>query len=116
MATGFGSEGIVILHILQQAAPGTQVFYNTDLLFPETCQLRDQLEERVGIQFTRIATTLSVQQQNEQAADVLYRPWNGIGRVSRPGVEITGLKPPAQFVKVTSAGSVRRLLSSSLSR
>ena len=45
MATGFGPEGIVILHIVQQVAPQTQVFYlDTDLLFPETYQLRDQLE------------------------------------------------------------------------
>ena len=73
MATGFGPEGIVILHIVQQAAPGTQVFYlDTDLLFPETYQLRDQLEQRFGIRFTRIATTLSVQQQSEQVGPELW--------------------------------------------
>lgn len=73
MATGFGPEGIVILHIVQQAAPGTQVFYiDTDLLFPETYQLRSQLEQRFGIQFTRISTRLSVQQQNEQIAPQLW--------------------------------------------
>ncbi len=73
MATGFGPEGIVILHIVQQVAPGTQVFYiDTDLLFPETYQLRDQLEARFGIRFTRIATSLSVSQQNEQIGPELW--------------------------------------------
>ena len=73
MATGFGPEGIVILHIVQQAAPGTQVFYlDTGLLFPETYQLRDQLEQHFGIQFTRIATPLSVQQQNKQIGPELW--------------------------------------------
>lgn len=73
MATGFGPEGIVILHIVQQAAPGTQVFYlDTDLLFPETYQLRDQLEQHFGIQFTRITPLLNVQQQNEQIGPELW--------------------------------------------
>jgi len=73
MATGFGPEGIVILHIVQQVAPGTQVFYlDTDLLFPETYQLRDQLEQHFGMAFTRVATSLSVQQQNEQVAPELW--------------------------------------------
>ncbi len=73
MATGFGPEGIVILHIVQQVAPGTQVFYiDTDLLFPETYQLRDQLETRFGIRFTRVSSTLSVAEQHEQIAPELW--------------------------------------------
>ncbi len=73
MATGFGPEGIVILHIVQQVAPGTQVFYlDTDLLFPETYQLRDQLEARFGIRFTRVAPPMSVSEQNEQIAPELW--------------------------------------------
>jgi phosphoadenosine phosphosulfate reductase len=73
MATGFGPEGIVILHIVHQVAPEIQVFYlDTDLLFPETYQLRDRLEQRFGIGFTRVATALSVDQQNEQVGPELW--------------------------------------------
>ncbi len=73
MATGFGPEGIVILHIVQQVAPQTQIFYlDTDLLFPETYQLRDRLEQHFGISLTRVATPLSVKQQNEQIGPELW--------------------------------------------
>jgi len=73
MATGFGPEGIVILHIVQQAASGMPVFYlDTDLLFPETYQLRNRLEAHFGIRFTRVAASLSVSQQNEQVAPELW--------------------------------------------
>lgn len=73
MATGFGPEGIVILHIVQQVAPGTQVFYlDTDLLFPETYELRDRLEAHFGIRFTRVATSMSVAEQNERIAPNLW--------------------------------------------
>ncbi len=66
-------DGLVILHIVQQVALGTQVFYlDTDLLFPETYQLRDQLEAHFGICFTRLATSLSVPQQNGQSAPDLW--------------------------------------------
>ena len=73
MATGFGPEGIVILHIVQQVAPQTQVFYlDTDLLFPETYQLRDRLEQHFNIKLTRVSTTLSLDQQAEQFGPELW--------------------------------------------
>jgi phosphoadenosine phosphosulfate reductase len=66
MATGFGPEGIVILHVLSQVAPETTVFYlDTDLFFPETYQLRDDLQRRLRMTFTRVATALSVREQGE---------------------------------------------------
>jgi phosphoadenosine phosphosulfate reductase len=73
MATGFGPEGIVILHIVQQVAPQTQVFYlDTDLLFPETYQLRDRLEQRFNIKLTKVSTTLGLDQQAEQFGPELW--------------------------------------------
>ena len=73
MATGFGPEGIVIMHIVSQVAPKTQIFYlDTDLFFPETYALRDQLQQRFGISFVRIATPLSLDQQNEQYGPELW--------------------------------------------
>ena len=73
MATGFGPEGIVIMHILSQIAPQIKVFYlDTDLFFPETYALRDELQQRFGLTFERVSTTLSLDQQTEQYGPELW--------------------------------------------
>jgi phosphoadenosine phosphosulfate reductase len=73
MATGFGPEGIVIMHILHEVSPTTTVFYlDTDLFFPETYALRDKLEERFGKKFERISTGLRLDQQSEQYGPELW--------------------------------------------
>jgi phosphoadenosine phosphosulfate reductase len=73
MATGFGPEGIVIMHIVSQVAPKTQIFYlDTDLFFPETYALRDELERRFDLAFVRVATPLSLDQQTEQYGPELW--------------------------------------------
>jgi phosphoadenosine phosphosulfate reductase len=73
MATGFGPEGIVIMHILNQVAPETTIFYlDTDLFFPETYALRDKLEAHFGLKFERISTSLSLTQQNEAHGPELW--------------------------------------------
>ena len=73
MATGFGPEGIVIMHILSQVAPQTTVFYlDTDLFFPETYALRDKLEQRFGMKFERVSTSLGLDQQTEQHGPELW--------------------------------------------
>jgi len=73
MATGFGPEGIVILHILHQVAPRTTVFYlDTDLFFPETYQLKEDLEARFNMTFVRVATDLSVDEQTRQFGPDLW--------------------------------------------
>jgi phosphoadenosine phosphosulfate reductase len=64
LATGFGAEGCVLVAMLSTISPGTRIFYlDTDLLFPETYALRDQLEARYGVHFERRATSLSVDDQ-----------------------------------------------------
>jgi phosphoadenosine phosphosulfate reductase len=51
----------------------TRVFYlDTDLLFPETYALRDQLEARYGIHFERRTTGISL---NGQASEYGERLW-----------------------------------------
>jgi phosphoadenosine phosphosulfate reductase len=73
LATGFGAEGCVLVAMLAAISPGTRIFYlDTDLLFPETYALRDQLEVRYGVHFERRATSLSVQ---DQAAKYGERLW-----------------------------------------
>lgn len=64
LATGFGPEGVVLMHLVAQVAPQTTVFYiDTGLLFDETYALRDALAARLGLTFTRVATPLSVEAQ-----------------------------------------------------
>jgi phosphoadenosine phosphosulfate reductase len=50
MATAFGPEGCVIMHMLAQIEPSTHVFnLNTGYQFKETLELRDRIEKRYGI-------------------------------------------------------------------
>ena len=78
LATGFGAEGCVLVAMLSGIRPirggtSSRIFYlDTDLLFPETYALRDQLEARYGVQFERRATSLSVR---DQAAEYGERLW-----------------------------------------
>jgi phosphoadenosine phosphosulfate reductase len=73
LATGFGAEGCVLAAMLSNISRSTRIFYlDTDLLFPETYALRDQLEVRYGVKFERRATRLSL---NDQAAEYGERLW-----------------------------------------
>jgi phosphoadenosine phosphosulfate reductase len=50
MATAFGPEGMVIIHLLAEVAPRTSVFnLDTGYQFSETLALRDRVAERYGI-------------------------------------------------------------------
>jgi phosphoadenosine phosphosulfate reductase len=78
LATGFGAEGCVLVAMLSaikltRGGMGLRIFYlDTDLLFPETYALRDQLEARYGVHFERRATSLSL---SAQAAEFGERLW-----------------------------------------
>jgi len=78
LASGFGAEGCVLVAMLSAIKPiragsSMRIFYlDTDLLFPQTYALRDQLEARYGVQFERRATSLSI---SDQAAEYGERLW-----------------------------------------
>jgi len=73
LATGFGAEGCVLVSMLSSISPGTRVFYlDTDLLFPETYALRDQLERRYGVRFERRASKLSLSEQAAEHGEQLW--------------------------------------------
>jgi phosphoadenosine phosphosulfate reductase len=62
MATAFGPEGCVILHLLAEVEPRVRVFnLETGYQFPETLALRDRIAERYGIEveLIRPATTVA---------------------------------------------------------
>jgi phosphoadenosine phosphosulfate reductase len=61
MATAFGPEGMVILHMLAEIAPETPVFnLDTGYQFQETLQLRDKVKDRYGIEVELQRPELSV--------------------------------------------------------
>src|SRR5215212_5488447 len=73
LATGFGAEGCVLVAMLSGITAGGRVFYlDTDLLFPETCALRDRLEARYGVRFERRAARLSLAAQAEEYGERLW--------------------------------------------
>lgn len=66
LATGFGAEGVALMHMLSRVAPQVPIFYlDTDLFFPETYALRDELAQRFGLQFERVSTGMTLQMQSE---------------------------------------------------
>ena len=73
LATGFGAEGVVLMHLTSQLAPDATVFYlDTDLLFKETYKLRDLLAERLGTRFTRVHGGVSLDAQAEANGPALW--------------------------------------------
>ena len=73
LATGFGAEGCLLVSILADSDVRTRVFYlDTDLLFPETYALRDQLEARYGVHFERRGTSQSLDDQARSHGERLW--------------------------------------------
>lgn len=73
LATGFGPEGVVLMHMVSRLAPDLTVFYtDTDLLFDETYALRDELSARLGLTFTRVHSGLSLEAQAAEHGPALW--------------------------------------------
>ncbi|HUN23190.1 MAG TPA: phosphoadenylyl-sulfate reductase [Anaerolineales bacterium] len=73
LATGFGPEGVVLMHMLSRVTPQMPIFYlDTDLFFPETYALRDQLQEKLGLTFLRVTTQTSLSAQAQTYGDELW--------------------------------------------
>lgn len=61
MATAFGPEGCVILHMLSEIDPKVRVFnLDTGYQFPETLALRDRIAERYGIEVEMVQPSTTV--------------------------------------------------------
>jgi phosphoadenosine phosphosulfate reductase len=74
MGTGFGVSGVVLMHHLEDVRPGATVFYlDTDVLFPETYNLRDRLSARFDLEIVRVHSGLSLDDQAERHGP---RLWN----------------------------------------
>lgn len=74
MATGFGPSGVALMHLVSRINRDATVFYlDTDLLFPETHDLKRQLADRLGLTFTRVHSGLSLQDQAREEGLNLWR-------------------------------------------
>ncbi|MGE3822570.1 MAG: phosphoadenylyl-sulfate reductase [Isosphaeraceae bacterium] len=61
MATAFGPEGCVILHMLAEIEPNVRVFnLDTGYQFAETLELRDQIARRYGIEVEMVRPDTTV--------------------------------------------------------
>src|SRR4051794_36625799 len=64
VVTSFQPTGIVTLHMLSEIAPDTPILtLDTGLLFPETYELMDKLEEQLHLNLIRIRPAQTVAEQ-----------------------------------------------------
>ena len=74
LACSFGAEDVVLVSLLQQIRPGTDIFYlDTDYHFQETYETRDRLADRYGIQFIQVKSELTPEEQAKQYGDELWK-------------------------------------------
>src|SRR5690242_20529582 len=74
MATAFGPEGCVILHMLAEIDPGTYVFnLDTGYQFKETLELRDKIEQRYGLKVDYKRANTTVEQYEALHGGPLYK-------------------------------------------
>src|SRR4051812_20509813 len=73
MATAFGPEGCVILHMLAEIEPRVRVFnLDTGYQFAETLSLRDRIAERYGIEVELIRPESTVAEYEARHGGPLY--------------------------------------------
>ena len=74
MATAFGPEGMVILHMLAEIAPDTPIFnLDTGYQFPETLELRERVKQRYGMEVEFKRPELTVEQYEHLHGGPLYK-------------------------------------------
>lgn len=74
MATAFGPEGMVLIHMLADVAPDTPIFnLDTGYQFPETLELRERVAARYGIQVELKRPELTVAEYEAKHGGPLYR-------------------------------------------
>ena len=74
LSTGFGISGVVLMHMLSKIRPWTPIFYiETDLHFPETLALRNELMGKLGLQIEAIHSGLSLDDQAKKYGPALWR-------------------------------------------
>ena len=74
MATAFGPEGMVLIHMLAEIAPATPIFnLDTGYQFQETLELREEVKRRYGIDVELKQPATTVEQYEQMHGGPLYR-------------------------------------------
>jgi phosphoadenosine phosphosulfate reductase len=74
MATAFGPEGMVLIHMLAEIAPDTPIFnLDTGYQFKETLELREEIKRRYGIAVEMKRADTSVEEYERQHGGPVYR-------------------------------------------
>jgi len=74
MATAFGPEGMVLIHMLAEIAPATPIFnLDTGYQFKETLELREEVKRRYGIVVELKRAETSVEEYERQHGGPVYR-------------------------------------------
>lgn len=73
MASGFGAEGVALIHMASEVRKDFRVFtLDTDFLFPQTHALMEQIERRYGITVERTRPGLTPPEQAERHGEALW--------------------------------------------
>ena len=74
MATAFGPEGMVLIHMLADIAPDTPIFnLDTGYQFKETLELRERVKQRYGIAVEMKKPELTVEQYETLNGGPVYK-------------------------------------------
>src|SRR3954465_275524 len=67
MATAFGPEGCILIHLLAEVEPRVRIFnLDTGYQFPETLALRDRIAERYGIEVELVSADRTAEQYERE--------------------------------------------------
>jgi phosphoadenosine phosphosulfate reductase len=73
MATAFGPEGCILIHLLAEVEPRVRVFnLDTGYQFPETLTLRDRIADRYGIEVELVQPDKNVAEYEREHGGPLY--------------------------------------------
>lgn len=74
LACSFGYEDVALVDMVFKVDQAINIFYiDTDLLFPETYRVRDQLQQKYNCLFQAIKPQLTLKEQREQYGDQLWK-------------------------------------------
>ncbi|MDF2630098.1 MAG: phosphoadenosine phosphosulfate reductase [Symbiobacteriaceae bacterium] len=74
LACSFGAEDVALVDMVSKVKPGARVFYlDTNLLFPETYTLIDQMKAKYNVSYEQVLPLLTLEEQAEQRGDELWK-------------------------------------------
>ena len=73
LASSFGLEDVCLVHMAATYRKDARIFYlDTDVLFPETYDVRDRLMDTYKIEFIRVEASIPLETQAKEYGDALW--------------------------------------------